>query len=172
MSDKTISINATTNPGSLARQQTVGGNTKNEELIRRLYALAEQKDSKGFMDIFAEDGYFWDVSAGVKYYGDDIGKTVDIYAKAFPDMHRELFSMWAVGDRVFVELSLNGTQKGGLQLPFGEIKPTNKKMSTPCFDSFRISNGKITQFHCYTAATQLLGQIGVIENVGAALSRS
>ena len=59
-----------------------------------------------------DDGYFWDVSAGKKYYGRDIGKTVEVYAKAFPDMHRELYDFYVKDDenKVIVELSLNGTQ--------------------------------------------------------------
>src|ERR1700677_4688321 len=84
----------------------------NEEIIRNLYQLAEVKDVPGFVKVFTEDGYFYDVSAGQKYYGQDIGKTVDIYARAFPGMHRELYSVYVSGDVVVVELSLNGTHKG------------------------------------------------------------
>ncbi len=68
------------------------GQDRNEQLIRRLYSLAEatSKDTPQFVSMFADGGYFYDVSAGKKYYGQDIGETVDIYAAAFPDMHREL----------------------------------------------------------------------------------
>jgi hypothetical protein len=69
-------------------------NSENEKLIRSLYAVAEIQDSKSFASLFTEDGYFYDVSAGIKYYGEDIGKTVDIYAKAFPDMHRDLIDIY------------------------------------------------------------------------------
>jgi ketosteroid isomerase-like protein len=62
---------------------------------------------------------------------------------------------------VVVELSLNGTHKGPLELPAGTIPPTNKTMQTPCCDVFKIENGKIKSFHCYTAATILLGQLGI-----------
>jgi hypothetical protein len=65
---------------------------RNEQLIRRLYSLADatSKDTPQFVSMFAEGGYFYDVSAGKKYYGREIGDTVDIYAAAFPDMHRKL----------------------------------------------------------------------------------
>lgn len=56
----------------------------NEKVIREVYRTAEVRDTKAFVSLFTDDGYFWDVSAGVKYYGNDIGKTVDIYSKAFP----------------------------------------------------------------------------------------
>src|ERR1700744_1035395 len=146
-------------------------NSENEKLIRSLYAVAETKDSKAFANLFTDDGYFYDVSAGVRYYGNDIGKTVDIYAKAFPDMHRELIEFYVKDDEnvVIVELTLNGTHKGPLALPAGTILPTGKVMQTPCCDVFHIVDGKVRSFHCYTAGTIMLGQLGVIGNLGAAL---
>ncbi len=148
-------------------------NSANEKLIREVYAVAETKDSKAFTNLFTPDGYFYDVSAGVKYYGNDIGKTVDIYAKAFPDMHRELIKLYVKDDEnlVIVELTLNGTHKGPLALPAGTIPPTGKAMETPCCDVFHIENGKVKSFHCYTAGTIMLGQLGVLGNLGAAFQK-
>jgi hypothetical protein len=73
---------------------------RNEQVIRRLYALAEgkSKDTPAFVSQFAEGGYFYDVGAGRKYYGKDIGVTVDVYATAFPDMHSifpTMLSSWS-----------------------------------------------------------------------------
>ena len=146
-------------------------NSANEKLIRSLYAIAETKDSKLFTSLFTKDGYFYDVSAGVKYYGKDIGLTVDIYATAFPDMHRELIDVYVKDDEdlVIVELTLNGTHEGPLKLPVGTIPATGKVMKTPCCDVFHIENGKVRSFHCYTAGTIMLGQLGVLGNLGAAL---
>ncbi|PZP45574.1 MAG: ketosteroid isomerase [Pseudopedobacter saltans] len=142
----------------------INENSKNEMLIRELYRVAEVQDSKGFVELFTEDGYFWDVSAGAKYYGNDIGKTVDIYATAFPDMHRELYDIYVKEDEntVVVELSLNGTHKGPLQLATGVIEATGKTIKTPCCDVFTIENGKVKSFDCYTAATILMRQIGLL----------
>src|ERR1700735_2995184 len=95
---------------------------RNEQLIRRLYYLAEAatKDTPQFVSMFSDGGYFYDVSGGQKYYGADIGVTVDVYAAAFPDMHRELDSFYFYDDNVvIVELSLNGTNKGDLVMPVG-----------------------------------------------------
>jgi hypothetical protein len=148
-------------------------NSNNEKVIRELYSTAEVRDTKSFVSLFTEDGYFWDVSAGVKYYGQDIGKTVDIYAKAFPDMHRELLRVFVKDDEnvVFVELTLNGTHKGPLALPGGNIPATNNKINAPCCDVFYLENGKVKAFHCYTAGTILLGQIGALANLSAAIKK-
>ena len=143
----------------------------NEKVIREAYRTAEVKDTKAFVSLFTDDGYFWDVAAGIKYYGSDIGKTVDIYAQAFPDMHRELLKFFVKDDEnvVIVELTLNGTHKGPLVLPAGNIPATNKAINAPCCDVFYLENGKIKAFHCYTAGTILLAQLGVLANLSAAI---
>jgi ketosteroid isomerase-like protein len=144
---------------------------RNEQLVRRLYQMAEatSKDTPQFISLFAEGGYFYDVAGGQKYYGNDIGLTVDVYATAFPDMHRQLDRFYFVDDVVIVELSLNGTHNGDLALPAGTIPPTGKAMHTPCCDVFHIKDGKITSFHCYVAVPILFAQLGVLMNLGAAL---
>ena len=136
----------------------------NEKIIRDVYQAAEVKDIPRFVSMFAEDGYFWDVSAGKKYYGNDIGKPVEIFARAFPDMHRELLEFYIKDDenKVIIELTLNGTHNGPLELEKATIPPTGKKINVPCCDVWYLENGKVKSFHCYNAGTILLGQIGVM----------
>lgn len=141
----------------------------NERVIRELYEAAESKEIDRFVSLFAADGYFHDVSAGQKYFGHEVGKPVEIYAEAFPDMHRALESIHAKGPLVVVELSLNGTHRGPLALAGGSIAATGREIHTPCCDVFHLERGKVTSFHCYTAATVLFGQIGVLNNLSAAI---
>jgi ketosteroid isomerase-like protein len=142
---------------------------RNEQVIRSLYALAEgsAKDTSKFVSTFTDDGYFYDVAADKKYFDRDIGVTVDVYAAAFPDMHRELYPLRSFGDHVLEELSLNGTHKGDLVLPAGTIAPTGKVMRAPCWDVFRLNDGKVFSFHCYVAIPILLEQLGVFMNLQA-----
>jgi hypothetical protein len=42
-------------------------------------------------------------------------------------------------------------------------------MDAPCCDVFRLVGGKIQQFDCYPSATVILGQLGVLGNLGAVL---
>lgn len=145
--------------------------SKNEQIIRKLYQLAEEVKVQEFVDLFTSDGVFYDASIPKKYYGADIGRTVEIYATAFPDMHRELYSFYLTGDTVVVELSLNGTHKGPLVLPMGTIPATGKKMSAPCCDVFQIKEGKVRSFDCYPSGTIILEQLGVLKNLGAVLQK-
>jgi ketosteroid isomerase-like protein len=151
--------------------QKTAEQARNEETIRSLYALAEgaAKNTPQFVSQFTDDGYFYDVGAGKKYFGPDIGQTVDVYAAAFPDMHRELYSVHSFGDHVLVELSLNGTHEGDLVIPAGVVGPTGKRIQAPCCDVFHLKDGKVFSFHCYVAVPILLEQLGIFMNLQAAL---
>ena len=106
--------------------------TGNEAAVRKAYHVAENKDITAWVNCFTEDGTFTDESIGVTYRGpEELGRTVEIYATAFPDMHRELYAFYVLGDTVVVELSLQGTHKGPLELPIGIIRPTGKRMIPP-----------------------------------------
>ena len=137
--------------------------TANEAAIRTAYQVAENQDIAGWVNCFTEDGTFTDESIGVTYRGPrELGRTVEIYAKAFPDMHRELFAFYIVGDTVVVELALQGTHKGPLQLPGETHQPTGKRMNAPCCDVFQLRNGKILSFNCYPSGTVIQKQLGLI----------
>lgn len=140
--------------------------TSNEQLIRNFYNVAET-DIPSFVSLYTDDGYFYDVSSGTKYFGDDITTFTKGFATAFPDVHREIQAVYVTGDVVSVELSINGTHNGPLQLPTGTIPPTGHKVSIPCADVFHLKDGKVQSFHCYMAATIMLGQLGVQGAPGA-----
>ncbi len=148
----------------------------NEQIIRRAYEVAEKVDIKGWVESFTPDGTFTDMSTGTTYRGADgptgIGKPVEVYAKAFPDMHRELYRFVSVGDVVIVELALQGTHMGPTPTAMGIIPPTGKRMDAPCCDVFRLVNGKIQSFNCYPSGTVIFAQLGVLSNIEAAIARS
>ncbi|WP_370083966.1 ester cyclase [Streptacidiphilus sp. MAP12-16] len=90
------------------------------------------------------DGTFADESITLTYRGaDELGKTVEVYAKAFPDMHRELGQFYLTDNMVIVQLRLQGTHLGPLELPSGTVPPTGKRMDAPCCDVFELVDGKI-----------------------------
>lgn len=143
----------------------------NEEAIRRFYHLAEIQDVAGCVNSFTPDGEFVDESTGIHYRGpDELGKILMIYAKAFSDMHRELYNFYVMDDIVVVELALQGTNDGPFELPQGTLPPTGNRMDAPCCDVFRMANGKIQLFNCYVEGSIILAQLGVLSNLEAALT--
>jgi ketosteroid isomerase-like protein len=143
-----------------------------EVFVREAYAKAERMDLDGWKSSFADGGIFTDQSVGVTYTGSDLDYPVRQYGAAFADMHRELYDVWTVGeDTVIVRLALQGTHTGPLALPFGTLPPTGKKMDAPCADIFELADGKIRRFDCYPEGSVILTQLGVIQNLEAALER-
>ena len=142
----------------------------NEGIIRNLYVVAENEPKK-FRSLFTANGYWWDVPAGVTYRGDEVARAADIYSAAFPDMHRELSALHFDGDVVVVELSLIGTHLGDLPMGPGTLPATGKKFHVPCVDVFHIEDGKVSAFDCHYAGTIMLGQLGVLGNLEAALKK-
>jgi len=113
-----------------------------------------------------------DMSVGVTYRGRwEVGKPVENYGAAFPDMHRELYDVYVSGDMVVVELALQGTHDGPLWLPQGILPATGKRMDAPCCDVFRLKDGRIQLFDCYPSGTVVLGQLGVLGSLDAALQQ-
>jgi predicted ester cyclase len=136
---------------------------RNEEIIRELYAAAEGQgtDIEKFVSLFSEEGYMYDIPSGMKFRGQAIGDSIAGFASAFPDVHRELISIYVVENVVVVELATRGTHKGELALASGTLAPTGKSIDVPSCDVFHLVSGKIISFHCYNAASVMQQQLGV-----------
>lgn len=136
--------------------------TSNEEVVREAYRLAEGSvsDGEGFRALFTEDGTFNDVPNALTFRADQIPQALAGLAGAFPDIHRELLAVHAIGDVVAVELRIQGTHLGGFPTPAGEIGPTGRRIDVPTADLWYLRDGKIETFNCYNAANVWLAQLG------------
>ena len=126
--------------------------TRNEAIIKELYDVAEADslNPDRFVSLFADDGYFLDISSGQRWTGKEVREPVTGLISAYPDMHRQLVKIYSTSeDVVVVELKLQGTHKGDLPLPDGVLRATGKKFNTPCCDVWHLKDGKVKSFHCY-----------------------
>jgi ketosteroid isomerase-like protein len=144
-------------------------NNSNVTAVRNAYAVAERNDLEGWINLFTRDGVFVDNSVGATYRSRTLADPVRNYGTAFSNMHRELYRVYVDGNVVVVQLALQGTHDGPLQLPFGELAATGKQMDAPCCDVFELENGKIKRFDCYPEGSVILAQLGVLNNLDAAL---
>ncbi|MFE2612166.1 ester cyclase [Micromonospora chalcea] len=144
----------------------------NEEIVREAYRLAEGDvlDGPGFRALFTENGTFNDVPNGLTFRGDQIPQALTGFAGVFPDVHRELLDVHALGDVVAVELRIQGTHLGGFPTPAGEIPPTGNRIDVPTADLWHLRDGKIERFDCYNAANVLLAQIGAAPDFDSAIA--
>ncbi|GAB7046755.1 ester cyclase [Catenuloplanes indicus] len=144
----------------------------NEEVVREAYRLAEGAvlDGNGFRDLFTEDGTFNDMPNALTFRGDQIPQALTGFAGVFPDVHRELLEVHALGDVVAVELRIQGTHLGAFPTPAGEIPPTGNRIDVPTADLWYLRDGKIERFDCYNAANVLLAQIGATPDFRSAIA--
>ena len=110
--------------------------------------LPNGKDLEGWINLFTPDGVFVDNSVGATYRGRALADPVCNYGTAFSNMHRELNRIYVDGNVVVVQLALQGTHDGPLQLPFGELPATGKQMDAPCCEC---SNSKTARSNASTA---------------------
>jgi len=138
----------------------------NEEIIRKLYAAAEGPgmDTEKFVSFFSEEGYMYDVPSGTKFRGKAIGDSIAGLARAFPDLHRELLSIYVTENVVVVELRIRGTHEGELALGSKTIAPTGMAIDVPCVDIFRLESGKIISFNCYNLPSVMQQQLGLVSS--------
>jgi ketosteroid isomerase-like protein len=138
--------------------------------IKELYAAAEGNglDVGKFVSFFSEDAYVRDIPTDMEFRGKDIAMVAGGMAQAFPDIHRELFNIYAMEDVIVVELAIRGTHRGALVTPAGTVPPTGRTINVPCCDVFHMRDGKVVSFHCYNAASILQRQLGLAGNAKAA----
>ena len=123
-------------------------NNDNVAAVRNAYAVAERKDLEGWINLFTPDGVFVDNSVGVTYRGRALAEPVRNYGTAFSNMHRELHHIYVDGNVVVVQLALQGTHDGPLQLPFGELPATGSKWT---HRAATCSNSKTARSNASTA---------------------
>ena len=138
----------------------------NEEIIRKLYAVGEGPgmDTKKFVSFFSKEGYMCDVSSGTKFRGKAIGSSIAGLARAFPDVHRKILSIYVAGNVVVVEIRIRGTHKGILALGSKTMAPTGKAIDVPGVDIYRLKSGKITSFNCYYLPSVMQRQLGLVRS--------
>ena len=137
-----------------------------EKFIRKLYAYGEGQgmDTQKFVSMFSDEGYMLDMASGTKFRGKAIGDSIASLASAFPDVHRELLSIYVAENVVVVETAIRGTHKGELALSSKTIAPTGKAIDVPCVDIFRLESGKVTSFNCYNLPSVMQQQLGLVSN--------
>ena len=134
-----------------------------EKFIRKLYTYGEgdQMDVEKFVSMFSDEGYMLDMASGTKFRGKAIGDSIAGLASAFPDVHRELLSIYVAENVVAVEIAIRGTHKGELTLASGTLAPTGKTIDVPGCDVYHLEGGKIITFHCYYLPSIMQQQLGV-----------
>jgi len=82
---------------------------------------------------------------------------MQIYLKAFPDIHLDVVQMLADGDFVVTRWTAKGTQRGDLM----GIPPTNRRVITNGCTVSQLRNGKVVHEWLFWDTGHLMKQLGV-----------
>jgi predicted ester cyclase len=82
----------------------------------------------------------------------------DALMPAFPDMKLPLHDFVAEGEKVLVRLTIHATHTG----PFGEMKPTGKKIEVQVLDLFQFKNGVLIEHWAQLDNLGMMKQLGAI----------
>jgi predicted ester cyclase len=131
----------------------------NEAIVRRIFddiynqgnlAAVDEIFAANYVDHSAPPGF----PAGLESFKQSFG----MFRAAFPDIHVAVEDEIAVGDKVVVRLTFNGTHTG----PLMGMPPTNKFVSITGIAIDRVENGKVVEHWVNRDDLGMLQQLGMI----------
>ena len=128
---------------------------ENKAIVRRFVEAYNDRNLDLFDDLLAPD--YFDHTSKVGIEG--LKQLMSMAFKAFPDLHETIEDIIAEGDKVWVRITFTGTNTG----EWLGFAPTGKKVTSKNVDTYRIVNGKLTEYWNVTDASDFNKQLGIIE---------
>ncbi len=125
--------------------------TENLNLIRARYEAVNDHDWPRFQT-FYDDAVGWnDPGLAAPISGPTaVRQRLEVWAKAFPDLHWNLDEIFASGDQVCALFTFTGTHSGELPHPNGGILlASHRRVRVPGAGRYRIRKGKIYRSDIY-----------------------
>jgi steroid delta-isomerase-like uncharacterized protein len=138
---------------------------KNVELENKFASWISEHKVDDMLKASAKDVVLVDYTQGADIKGDKAFKDMmNMYYAAFPDMKAKVDNAFGAGEYAVVEWEYTGTQKGAL----GPIKPTNKTVDLHQLEVDQIKDGKIVKGWSWGNNMEMLTELGVAKEPGAA----
>jgi steroid delta-isomerase-like uncharacterized protein len=137
-------------------------NSKHIELVREHIKAFSAKKWDLYRKPLVDDCLYNEPATHRSVEGvDAVVKALEMWTLAFPDLKGTVKNVVAHEDLVVAEILWEGTHKGYLKAPFGEIPPTNKIGRLEAVEIFRFRGEKIAEMRHYFDLMTILNQIGV-----------
>jgi steroid delta-isomerase-like uncharacterized protein len=141
----------------------------NRDILRKHLEAFANNDWTTYKSILTDDAvYDEEATQRVAKGPDQIVKLVQGWKNAFPDLKATIKHTVATGDAVVTEIEWEGTHKGTLQGPMGQIAATGKRGKVAAVQVVRFDNGKIREVRHYFDLMTVLAQLGVSPRPAAA----
>lgn len=134
-----------------------------QDIINKLIDAFNRHDANAFAALHAAKAVAYDPQYTDPLQGKEaIGKDIEDFFVTFPDVQATLTSILANDDTVACEMEMNGTNKGPIVTPTGEIPATDRRMEMRVALFVRFDDqGLITQSRRYFDMAGLMQQLGL-----------
>jgi predicted ester cyclase len=136
-----------TDPKVLAARFNETFNAHNESAIKSLVSPRVNFTAPGDVRLEGKDAF-----AGYLFS----------WLKGFPDGHMTVRHEIVSGPWVVQEYTFEGTHRGILSGPLGEISPTNRKVVGKGVQLIKLENDLVVEFRLYFDMVETLSQLGVL----------
>lgn len=137
--------------------------SKNEALMTKFTDEVINKHNIAMIDSLVAPDYM-EHQADPNYSPDRAGlkKSMEDFAKGFPDANSKINFMMADSDRVMIEYTLTGTNTGSMM----SMPATGKKMNIEGVDIVRFKDGKAIEHWGFMEEMKLMQQMGMMPAMG------
>ena len=131
----------------------------NKELVRRYVEEVFNRRNLAAIDEFvAADEIDHTLPPGMPPNATGTKRAIEVFLKAFPDLHVTIDDIVVEGDKVAVRFTSRGTQRGA----FAGIPPTGRPVAIQSYQIGRVANGKFVEVWGVDDQIGMLRQLGVI----------
>ena len=137
------------------------------EIIDRWFAWFEAGDFGQLGTVTQPDAAIT-MPGGMRFRGpDELRPLLEAFHEAFPDLRHEIVDVVESGDKIAVELRIEGTHTGTLHTPQGDVAPTGRSVVWESVDFVTLRDGKVATWHTYFDQMAFLAQLGLLPEPGA-----
>jgi steroid delta-isomerase-like uncharacterized protein len=134
-----------------------------EQLTRQLHDTFSNDQLDKTLEMASDDVVVKAHAFGMTFHKKDgFSGFMQSFKTAFPDIVIHHKNIITNGNRVAVEFIAEGTHKGPIQTPAGDIPPTGKHVTFTVAEFLEWENGKLKSIHNYQDAGSIMRQIGVM----------
>jgi steroid delta-isomerase-like uncharacterized protein len=130
------------------------GTVENKDTVRRVYEDVVNNHNLDVLgNYFAPDYVSHKTPGGLE----GTRQLFVMLFEAFPDVRVSVDSLGAEGDRVWVRITMRGTQQG----PFMGMPPSGRTFAATTVNELRLENGRIVEEWGVTDTLAMLQQLGI-----------
>jgi steroid delta-isomerase-like uncharacterized protein len=134
--------------------ENIMGTAENKDIVRRVYEEVVNNHNVDLLSSYFSPDYVNHKNPG------GLEGTKQLFLmlfEAFPDVRVSVESIGAEGDRVWVRITMRGTQLG----PYMGVPPTGKTFEATTVNEVRIDNGMLAEEWGVTDTLAMMQQLGL-----------